>query len=255
VAKEQIAQQFSDAIQKAQAQMIEDILDLQKSLSKQEFISLLGSLNVDEYLFNEIGLQRGLDQYINSYENVLLGMEATGVVTEETLKALINLDRATFKKTLSTMGEKVIDEAVKGIIGNKTERDIAKSMIDIGLKDYEARNLANTALNTFERNVTQEMTAFDPPDATYVYQGPIDNKTRDICLKMMASGSMTRDEIDRRFPNAFIDGGGFNCRHRFARETSVSKKLTDPQQAERFINKKGGFKREPLTPKQRLDRV
>ena len=251
--KDQIAQQFAQALQKAQAQMVEDILDLKQSLTRDEFISLISTLDVDDYIFNQIGMQNDLNQYIASYESVLLGMEATGQVTEETLQALVRLDEATFRNQISLMGEKVIDEAVKGIIGGKTEREIAQSMIDVGFERYEAETLANTALNTFERNVTSQMTAFDPADATYVYQGPIDEKTRDICLKMMASGSMTRDDIDSQYPGAFVDGGGFNCRHRWARETSVSRKLTDPQQAEKFIENKGGFKREPLTPQQQLD--
>ena len=251
--KDQIAQQFAQALQKAQAQMVEDILDLKQSLTRDEFISLISTLDVDDYIFNQIGMQNDLNQYIASYEGVLLGMEATGQVTEETLQALVRLDEATFRKQISTMGEQIIDEAVKGIIGNKTEREIAQSMLGSVLRPDQAETLANTALNTFERNVTAQMTAFDPEDATYVYQGPIDEKTRDICLKMMATGSMTRDEIDSQYPGAFVDGGGFNCRHRWARETSVSKKLTDPQQAEKFIENKGGFKREPLTPQQQLD--
>ncbi len=251
--KDQIARQFAQALQKAQAQMVEDILDLQRTLTRDEFISLISTLDVDDYIFNQIGMQNELNQYIASYEGVLLGMEATGQVTEETLQALVRLDEATFRKQISTMGEQIIDEAVKGIIGGKTEREIAQSMLGNVLRPDQAETLANTALNTFERNVTAQMTAFDPEDATYVYQGPIDKKTRDICLKMMASGSMTRDDIDSQYPGAFVDGGGFNCRHRWARETSVSRELTDPQQAERFIEKKGGFKREPLTPQQQLD--
>ena len=251
--KDQIARQFAQALQKAQAQMVEDILDLQRTLTRDEFISLISTLDVDDYIFNQIGMQNELNQYIASYEGVLLGMEATGQVTEETLQALVRLDEATFRKQISTMGEQIIDEAVKGIIGGKTEREIAQSMLGNVLRPDQAETLANTALNTFERNVTAQMTAFDPEDATYVYQGPIDKTTRDICLKMMASGSMTRDDIDSQYPGAFVDGGGFNCRHRWARETSVSRELTDPQQAERFIEKKGGFKREPLTPQQQLD--
>ena len=233
--------------------MVEDILDLQRTLTRDEFISLISTLDVDDYIFNQIGMQNELNQYIASYEGVLLGMEATGQVTEETLQALVRLDEATFRKQISTMGEQIIDEAVKGIIGGKTEREIAQSMLGNVLRPDQAETLANTALNTFERNVTAQMTAFDPEDANYVYQGPIDEKTRDICLKMMASGSMTKEEIRSQYPGAFVDGGGFNCRHRWARETSVSRELTDPQQAERFIEKKGGFKREPLTPQQQLD--
>ena len=251
--KERIAEQFAQALQKAQAQMVEDILDLQRTLTRSEFISLISTLDVDEYIFNKIGLQKDLDKYISSYQGVLSGMEFTGAVTEETLLALVRLDEATFRKQISSMGEQVIDEAVKGIIGGKTEREIAQSMLGNVLRPDQAETLANTALNTFERNVTAQMAVNDPPNATYVYQGPIDQKTRDICLKMMSSGGITRDEIDSQYPGAFVDGGGFNCRHRWTKETSVSKKLTDPKEAEQFIEDKGGFKRTPLTPQQQLE--
>tara|TARA_R110000822_G_scaffold75149_3_gene180766 strand:- start:2883 stop:3653 length:771 start_codon:yes stop_codon:yes gene_type:complete len=250
--KEKIAEEFSRAIQKAQAQMVEDLLELKGSLSRQEFISLLSTLNVDDYLFNEIGLQKDLDKYLASYQTVLSGMQFTGKVTEETLLALVRLDQATFKSQIGTMGEQIIDEAVKGILGGKTERQIAQSMLGNVLRPDQAQTLANTALNTFERNVTAEMAVNDPSDATYVYQGVIDDKTRDICLDMMSAGSLKRDEVDSLYPGAFSDGGGFNCRHRWARETSVSKKLTDPKEAKGFIDKKGGFKRVPLTPQQQL---
>lgn len=251
--KEKIAEQFAQALQKAQAQMVEDILDLQRTLTRSEFISLISTLDVDDYIFNKIGLQKDLDKYISSYQGVLSGMEFTGAVTEETLLALVRLDEATFRKQISSMGEQVIDEAVKGIIGGKTEREIAQSMLGNVLRPDQAETLANTALNTFERNVTAEMAVNDPPNATYVYQGPIDQKTRDICLKMMSSGSLTRDQIDSQYPGAFVDGGGFNCRHRWAKETSVSKKLTDPKEAKDFIDNKGGFRRTPLTPQQQLE--
>ena len=92
------------------------------------------------------------------------------------------------------------------------------------------------------------MAELDPANATYVYLGIIDDKTRDICLEMMSAGALTRSEIDSRYAGAFIDGGGFNCRHRWARETSVSRKLTDPKDAAKQIEKKGGFKKTPLTP-------
>ena len=64
------------------------------------------------------------------------------------------------------MGEQIIDEAVKGILGGKTEREIAQSMLGNVLRPDQAETLANTALNTFERNVTAEMAVNDPADAT-----------------------------------------------------------------------------------------
>ena len=61
--KERIAEQFAQALQKAQTQMVEDILDLQRTLTRSEFISLISTLDVDEYIFNKIGLQKDLDKY------------------------------------------------------------------------------------------------------------------------------------------------------------------------------------------------
>ena len=44
---------------------------------------------------------------------------------------------------------------------------------------------------------------------------------------------------------AFSDGGGFNCRHRWARETSNSSKLINPSKAKDFIGSKKNFR--PVT--------
>ena len=98
MSKEQIAQKYAFAIQKAQASMVADLLDLKNSLTKDEFISLISTLDVDEYIFNQLGVQSALDAYMASYANVLAGMQMTGEVTEETLAALIRLDSNTFKK-------------------------------------------------------------------------------------------------------------------------------------------------------------
>jgi len=104
VDKEKIAEEFARAVQKAQAQMVEDLLDIKDSLTREEFISLISTLDVDDYIFNEIGLQKDLDKYLASYQNVLSGMEFVGEVTEETLLALVRLDQATFTKQISSMG-------------------------------------------------------------------------------------------------------------------------------------------------------
>ena len=37
--------------------------------------------------------------------------------------------------------------------------------------------------------------------------------SRRTVQRMAAAGELTKDEIDAQFPGAFIDGGGYNCRH------------------------------------------
>ncbi len=152
VDKEKIAEEFARAVQKAQAQMVEDLLDLKDNLSREEFISLISTLNVDDYIFNEIGLQKDLDKYLASYQSVLSGMEFVGEVTEETLLALVRLDQATFSKQISSMGEQIIDEAVKGILGGKTEREIAQSMLGNVLRPDQADKI----LRNYTENLNQK---------------------------------------------------------------------------------------------------
>jgi hypothetical protein len=67
-----------------------------------------------------------------------------------------------------------------------------------------------------------------PDDTEFVYVGVNDGKTRPICKSMINAGSLTRAEIDDQYPGAFIDGGGFNCRHRWAVQTSLSDRFHNP---------------------------
>jgi hypothetical protein len=55
-----------------------------------------------------------------------------------------------------------------------------------------------------------------PPDQKFVYEGPLDAKTRDFCAELVGQ-ELTREQIDaldnQQLPNPFLTGGGWNCRH------------------------------------------
>lgn len=55
-----------------------------------------------------------------------------------------------------------------------------------------------------------------PPDQKFVYEGPLDSKTRDFCANLLGQ-ELTRAEIDaldnEQLPNVFLTAGGYNCRH------------------------------------------
>jgi hypothetical protein len=55
-----------------------------------------------------------------------------------------------------------------------------------------------------------------PPDQKFVYEGPLDAKTREFCAELVGQ-ELTRAEIDaldnEQLPNVFLTGGGYNCRH------------------------------------------
>tara|TARA_R110000796_G_scaffold159912_1_gene276704 strand:- start:509 stop:1291 length:783 start_codon:yes stop_codon:yes gene_type:complete len=258
LAKEKASQDFARAIQRVQTELVSQIFDLRtQGMTRSEIVLVLQTLDMEDLILNQLNLRSDLDNLMLEYQSVLGSMEMTGAVTDEVLTALLRMDNNTFMKQIGLMGDQVRNEAARGIIAGASEADIAQSILKGAggvLRPDQAETLANTALNTFERNVTVEMASNDPKDTRYIYQGPVDDKTRDICIDMMSAGAITRDEVDSSFPGAFSDGGGFNCRHRWARETSSSDKLSDQKGAEKLKSKKQdeGKWKTPQTPQQQF---
>tara|TARA_B110000285_G_scaffold1575_1_gene1678 strand:+ start:350 stop:1132 length:783 start_codon:yes stop_codon:yes gene_type:complete len=258
LAKEKASQDFARAIQRVQTELVSQIFDLRtQGMTRSEIVLVLQTLDMEDLILNQLNLRSDLDNLMLEYQSVLGSMEMTGAVTDEVLTALLRMDNNTFMKQIGLMGDQVRNEAARGIIAGASEADIAQSILKGAggvLRPDQAETLANTALNTFERNVTVEMASNDPKDTRYIYQGPVDDKTRDICIDMMSAGALTRDEVDSDFPGAFSDGGGFNCRHRWARETSSSDKLSDQKGAEKLKSKKQdeGKWKTPQTPQQQF---
>lgn len=245
MAKDTASLQYARSIERVQQELVKQVFDLQKQgLSKNEILLVLQGLDMEDIILNKLNLNADIDRLMLEYQNVLGAMEMTGTVTAESLTALSNIDRNTFAKQAGTMGELIKKEVARGIIAGATEKEIADGILKGAggvLRADQAETLANTALNQFERNVTVQMAEFDDPDDKYVYLGVIDSKTRDICLLMASAGALKRDEIESRFPNTFINAGGYNCRHKWASETSRSKKLTKPDKAKNLMDDKKKF--------------
>ncbi len=245
MAKDTASLQYAKAVERVQQELVKQVFDLQKQgLSKNEILLVLQGLDMEDIILNKLNLNADIDRLMLEYQNVLGAMEMTGTVTAESLTALQRIDRNSFAKQAGVMGELIKKEVARGVIAGATEKEIADGILRGAggvLRADQAETLANTALNQFERNVTVEMAELDPANATYVYLGIIDDKTRDICLLMASEGSLTRDEIESKYPNTFSNAGGFNCRHRWARETSRSEQLIKPDRASSLIQDKKRF--------------
>ena len=53
------------------------------------------------------------------------------------------------------------------------------------------------------------------PKQKLIYQGPMDSKTRPVCIRMLKEGGMTQSQVESKYPGALRDGGGFQCRHQW----------------------------------------
>jgi hypothetical protein len=83
------------------------------------------------------------------------------------------------------------------------------------LADYQVNALVNTSMRTVSRATFAAGTQDLPDEAKYVYVGPLDDRTRDVCrnaLQGQPDDGYTKAEI-RGLDVDLINGGGWNCRH------------------------------------------
>ena len=101
----------------------------------------------------------------------------------------------------------------------RPQRDILEDLADALDSDLaHVRTLFDTQVAIFNRQIEATATADDGPAQAFLYSGPVDDRTRDWCLERVGK-VFTREEIDAmdngQLPNAFLTGGGYNCRHVF----------------------------------------
>ena len=236
---ESTAQQFAKAVEKAKNATVNYVYSLSEGLTKAETLQLLDRLDFETIIGEKYGLNKAIGNVTNDYTNVLKGLESTAPVTGSTLQALVNIDQATYLSMVSDISAKIQKELVKGVLTGQSASNMRAILAKTdGLRPDQVQTLIDTTMRTFSRSVTSVMAEQSPPDTKYVYMGPVDDRTRDICLEMAGAGAMTKNEIDSAFPGAFVDGGGFNCRHRWSQETPLSSKFTDQQGAQKVISEK-----------------
>lgn len=165
---------------------------------------------------------------------MLANFEQVAPITEGVVQSLIEVNQATFFKYTGEITSTVRAEMVKAVLGGVPRNKLVNSISTAAGKTLprgQVKTLVETALKTFSRQVNAVMTEDMPADTKYVYIGVTDDKTRPVCLAMISAGSLDRAEIEESFPGSFVDGGGFNCRHRWAVQTDLSEKFTHQNEA------------------------
>lgn len=215
-------------------------------INESDPFAALAQFDIESYYISQ--MTPVLESTLGGYGEILRDMIGANAITETEIQALIEFDRATYTSYLKGQAGAVKQELLRGVLGKYSEEELVESLINkSGLRADQVETVINTAINTFSRQVGAVMSENLPQDTKYVYIGPVDDKTRDICLAMIAAGELTRAEIDSKFPGSFVDGGGFNCRHRW--EISVQQGQSEMAQAraEIFTRNQQGKWQEPKT--------
>ena len=231
-----LSKETSDQVIKLQKEFINDLYNIKRTMTLTEFIQFMQGLDVDK-LVEQKAKNIALN-YAKGQKSILLNKTAIGAITESTLNSLTLFNQSTFMHKLKTIGPEIRNQMINGLIGGLSEQQIVANVsANVGLLPHQTEAFVNTALNNYSRTITAQMADDLPPDTKFIYIGPVDEKTRNICLQMAGAGELTKAEIQSNYAGSFIDGGGVNCRHSWEEETA-GKDLHFKKLANKRINDK-----------------
>ena len=159
-------------------------------------------------------------------------------INEEILESFLNNNISILDEIIGTDAAELTSLLNSATISGMKASDILNDITAASSRSTQA-TLLNTRLNTMSRVATNTMMKDAPADTKYVYVGPIDEKTRDICLQMASKGPITEKEITSAFgEKVLVDGGGYNCRHKWEIASDEGIKLFEGDQAQQVIQNK-----------------
>jgi hypothetical protein len=188
-----------------------------------QLLVAIGNIDFKDLIENELGFNRELNNVAQSYVDALRDMDGFADVDESVLRALVesdlNIYRSKFDDTYVQMKSLFTESVVNGLPREAFVDALTKGQAGV-LSPFQAKSLYTDSIAKFNRSVMKQMAENAPANTMFIYTGPIDDRTSDICLQISAAGPMTKKQIESRFPGTFINGGHFNCRHQFRRFTS-----------------------------------
>lgn len=213
ISKEAVA--FAKRVEAIKVATVDYVYNLGQGLSRQELAVLVGNIDFTA-LVNELGYVSNVDKLVGSYVNILKDLDPIAPLSEEVLQALANTDRAFYLSKGGDLANTMKQELTRGALIGSSRSQAKAALTELsGYRPDQIETLIDTSQQVFSRSVTAAM-ADELPDSTkYVYVGANDDKTREICLEMLNAGELTMAEIEAQFGNAFIEGGGWNCRHQW----------------------------------------
>jgi hypothetical protein len=204
--------------------------------------------NIDTMFMKELEA-RGYDDLVSSFTGSFDGTFSYFSETMDFINANLvyplpdikfgSPELSEFKATKITSGTLLKDVMYKVSANAKRQALLAMGGMDhralteeistqFGKAIGESTSLADTAISSFYRNITD--TGFQKIEADlpgfkirYTYDGPLDKLNRPFCLRVerlaRTGKSWTREEINKmnngQLPNVFVSGGGFRCRHQW----------------------------------------
>ena len=158
-------------------------------------------------------------------------------MTEQQIQLLIQMDIEVWEAYLPYLSAQIQQQIILGVYSGLTASEIVASIGSATLTGNQVATVITTSLNNYSRSINLLMMEEAPSNTLYQYVGPIDGRTRDICLQMGSEGPLTQSQIEKAYGRDVLTyGGGYNCRHAWEEvaDIAVMKLLYDPEKAKRL---------------------
>ena len=209
------SEQIAALVDKAKADLLTDLYNIKRTMTLGAFIEIVSTIDIEGTLKSK--LQKATSVFANAHRGVLESTIGFANIDSRLLTGFATLNEQLFDSSIiRTISGHIRTQVVKGVQAGLSITEIVASVTDASISNAQMQTLVNTSLNTYSRQVTNQMMDIAPSNTKYVYIGPVDEKTRDECLQMASAGRLTLDQIKSQFGEAvLVDGGGFNCRHKW----------------------------------------
>ena len=218
------AEIIAGIVDRAKEELINDLYNLGLNVDNiPAFVNVLLDLDLEGTLKSK--LTNATSAYANAHRNVLETTTNFANINPANLTSFLSLNEQVFDNAIvNNIASHIRNEVVKGIQAGLSPDMILQNVTSASISNSQMQTLVNTTLNSYSRSITTAMMQEAPDNTKYHYIGPVDEKTRDVCLKMASEGRITRKEIEKAYGReVLVEGGGFNCRHKWevaGRETS-----------------------------------
>ena len=218
------AEIIAEIVDRAKEELINDLYNLGLNVDNiPAFVNVLLDLDLEGTLKSK--LTNATSAYANAHRNVLETTTNFANINPANLTSFLSLNEQVFDNAIvNNIASHIRNEVVKGIQAGLSPDMILQNVTSASISNSQMQTLVNTTLNSYSRSITTAMMQEAPDNTKYHYIGPVDEKTRDVCLKMASEGRITRKEIEKAYGReVLVEGGGFNCRHKWevaGRETS-----------------------------------
>ena len=220
-------QKDMEKIQKKLLNKIEKVLGGLVVLNDAQLATAFKQIDfVDE--LNKLGFPALLEKVRTTYnKQAVTAISGLGAVQRskqtvaavQAIEVLAILDLSTISAGVTKYANELKTAMFRGLLTGQSSASIMAGLTETygvgrSLSSKQQVMLLQDSFARFSRTTSAKLFE-DVPEQKFLYVGPEDEVTRDVCIQTlsMQGEGMTAEDIDSNSPVAFGDGGGFNCRH------------------------------------------